>query len=400
MSGSPLQPCRPTAFQRRPARLARLLAQVLALVLMGGLTVASGPRAAQAAPAPGAPLPAIAAWLESGTDGPREEPFVIRPFEPVLEGRWIGHAVAYGWYRRGQAPGGPSPREAELLEDLRILAGHWNLLRVYNADDDTRRVLELIRAHGLPLRVLLGVWLEGEDGRPASARANRANLLRGIELTRAFPELVLAVSVGNETQVDWSAHRLPPELLIRYLRVLRAQVAVPVTTADDYNFWNKPASQVVAGELDFLTTHAHPLWNGQTPAGSLEWLDRTLATVRALHPGRPLVLGETGWATEHNPERLGPGEQGTLMRGGASLAAQGEFLRGLHDWVERTRVPTFWFEAFDEPWKGGGEQADPRDVEKHWGVFHEDRTPKPSFRAYLQAEAGSGAGPGAEAQTD
>jgi exo-beta-1,3-glucanase (GH17 family) len=33
----------------------------------------------------------------------------------------------------------------------------------------------------------------------------------------------------------------------------------------------------------------------------------------------------------------------------------------------------FYFEAFDEPWKGG---ADPRDVEKHWGLYNENRTPK------------------------
>jgi len=381
MSGSPRHPAHSCATSgRRPFGI-RLVILALA-VLLASTPGLSSPGASAA---PLAALETIAAQLESGLAVAREEPFIQRAFQPMLEDRWIGQAVAYGCYRRGQAPGGLSPSRAELLEDLQIISRHWNLIRVYNADDDIQRVLELIRKHGLPLRVLLGVWLENEDDKPNAVRANRANLLRGIELTRAFPDVVLAVAVGNETQVDWAAHRMGTDGLVRYIRTLRAQVTVPVTTADDYLYWNKPASVAVAQEIDFITTHAHPLWNGQSLEGGLAWLDRTLDSLREVHPGRELVLGETGWATCHNSEQNGPGEQGTLIKGEANERAQGQFLIQLAQWVERRRVPTFLFEAFDEPWKGGGEQADPRHVEKHWGVFHEDRTPKASFRAFLEA---------------
>ena len=37
-------------------------------------------------------------------------------------------------------------------------------------------------------------------------------------------------------------------------------------------------------------------------------------------------------------------------------------------------VTVFWFEAFDEPWKG--DEKDPHGAEKHWGLFFVDRTPK------------------------
>jgi len=33
----------------------------------------------------------------------------------------------------------------------------------------------------------------------------------------------------------------------------------------------------------------------------------------------------------------------------------------------------FFFEAFDEPWKGS---KDPDEPEKHWGIYYENRTPK------------------------
>jgi exo-beta-1,3-glucanase (GH17 family) len=37
----------------------------------------------------------------------------------------------------------------------------------------------------------------------------------------------------------------------------------------------------------------------------------------------------------------------------------------------------FFFEAFNENWKGG---AHPAEVEKHWGVFFENRSPKAAIR--------------------
>lgn len=365
------------------------------LVAMGLLTASLFCSGSFAAAPAGSGLEPLARELEDGLTRERQAPFVQREFTPVLDGRWIGQAVAYGPHRRGQEPGGVDPSRAELLQDLRILTRHWNLIRVYNADENSQTLLELIREHGFPMRVMLGVWLEDEDGKPACAAANRDNVLRGIQQARAFPEIVLAVCVGNETQVDWAAHRMAEGDLIRYIRALRANVTVPVTTADDFKYWVLPASAVVAEELDFVTLHAHPLWNGRSLEDGVAWLDRTLDSVRAVHPGRWLVLGETGWATLHDPDRVGPGEQGSLIQGETSERAQGEFLIRLAAWVERTRVPTFLFEAFDESWKGGGGQVDPRHVEKHWGVFHEDRTPKSSFRAFLEATGPGGSPAGA-----
>jgi exo-beta-1,3-glucanase (GH17 family) len=82
-----------------------------------------------------------------------------------------------------------------------------------------------------------------------------------------------------------------------------------------------------------------------------------------------VVIGETGWATRRNDQ----GDQGKLMKGVLGEAEQARYLVDLEAWVARTGVPTVVFEAFDENWKGG---PDPADVEKHWGVYRADRTPK------------------------
>ena len=326
----------------------------------------------------------LRALLESGTVPEKEVPFVPRPFKPSMGDRWLGHAVSYGPYREGQAPGVKGPSDAELLEDLRIIAGHWNLIRVYGADEDTRRILRVIDANELPIKVMLGTWLTYEEDSPERRTANIDQVARGIHLANQYPETVIAVSVGNETQVYWSAHRMQPQSLIRYIRAVRSAVSVPVTTADDYNFWNKRESARIADEIDFVVLHMHPVWNGQTLQSAIGWLDSTYDDIQSRHPKKNVIVGETGWATQYNPEKTGPGEQGTLVKGEVSVAAQGVFLIQLHHWVETRRITTFLFEAFDEPWKGGGQKSPPNEIEKHWGVFYENRTPKESFVEYLK----------------
>lgn len=321
--------------------------------------------------------------LESGVSIPREEPFALRSFRPFVGDDWIGNAVAYGCYRKGQAPGQEGPSDAELLEDLEIISKHWQLIRLYGADNDTKRILQVIDEHGLPIKVVQGIWLSPEEDSPSEKAANINSVRLGLELANQYPDIIIAISVGNETQVFWSGHRMNPETLIRYVRAVRSNVRVPVATADDYLYWNKPESRVVAAETDFVFTHIHPLWSGKTLENAIDWLDQTYREVQALHADRIIVLGETGWATEYDPDKTGPGEQGTLIKGKVGIEAQASFLTQLDQWVASNQVTTFLFEAFDESWKGGGESTPPNGIEKHWGVFNEDRTPKESFSKFL-----------------
>jgi exo-beta-1,3-glucanase (GH17 family) len=326
----------------------------------------------------------IAKKLSAAETFPAQQPFQERAFKPFLDDKWIGNAISYGCYRKGQAPGVKGPSEAEILEDLQILGKYWQLIRVYGSDDDAERILKVIRQNNLPIKVMLGIWLENETDNPAQRQNNIRQTLRGIELAREYENEVIAVSVGNETQVFWSFHRMNADDLIRYIRAVRSNVRQPVTTADDYNFWNKPASAAIAAEVDFVVTHMYALWNGITLDKALSWTDSVYTDIQTMHPDKQIVIGETGWATRYNPDKKGPGEQGSLVKGEVSLKAQETFLTQLHQWIIQNKVTTFWFEAFDEPWKGGGEQSGPDEIEKHWGLFYENRTPKPSFQNFLK----------------
>ncbi len=229
----------------------------------------------------------------------------------------------------------------------------------------------------------MGVWIAPEEKRdedgtvlaryPEAAVANRREADAAIALAAEYPDIVLAVCVGNETQVSWSPHPSPLEILIHHIRTVRAAVGVPVTTADDYQYWLNADSQALAREIDFITLHAYPLWNGRRLDEALPWLREQVAAARSVHPGRQLVIGETGWATNKADE----GEQARLMKGTPGETEQATFYKAARAWASAERVTTFFFEACDENWKGSGNA---NDAEKHWGLFRANRTPKAAVR--------------------
>lgn len=319
-------------------------------------------------------LPAAIAAADQSLPGGR------RQLQLELDGRWIGNGVSFSPYRSGQAPGANVPSEEELFADLQLVGYYWRLIRMYDSGEMAQRTLKIIHDRRLLFRVILGVWIN--SGRtPAEQEENRRELATAIRLANAYPDIIAAVAVGNEAGVEWSAHRTDPANLVRYVREVRAAIRQPVTCADDYNFWNKEASRVVAAELDFIIFHAYALWNGRRLDEAMAWTaDRYDEAVR-FHAGIPVIIGETGWATSRDATRTKDGEEGALMKAETSVAAQKQYLRQHYRWVAQRKVPTILFEAFDEPWKGGGASTPPNIAEKHWGVFDEQRRPKPSFEA-------------------
>ncbi len=280
------------------------------------------------------------------------------------QGRWIGDGISYGPYRDGQSPGVAEPSREHVREDLHILAGRFSLIRMYGYGPAAEHALDVIRADELPLRVMLGAWIA-----PDAEDANREQVEGVVRLANDYPEIVWAINVGNETLVSWSGHRVTPDTLITHIREVRAKVSCPVTTCDDYNFWNKPDSERVAAEVDFIGLHAYAMWNSQPLTDALEWTRAQIDDVGSRHEGLPIVLSESGWATSVATH----GEQARLIVGEPGERQQELFYRAFTSWTHEVEQAYFYFEAFDENWKGGG---DPAEVEKHWGLWRADRTPK------------------------
>ncbi|MFT7580945.1 MAG: exo-beta-1,3-glucanase (GH17 family) [Myxococcota bacterium] len=287
-----------------------------------------------------------------------------RDFPLTVDGKPLLNGISYGPFRKGQKPGGPNPTRAQIVEDLKIIAERWQMIRVYDALEPTETIVKAVRDEAIPLKVMLGVWLDRKDPGVNAHRVREA-----IRIANTYPDQIIAVSVGNESQVYWSGHRIPAAALLGPLKEVRAAISQPVTTADDYNFWNRPESQRVAEHVDFLLLHAYAMWNKQPLNHAVGWTGGVVDAIQGHHPDLTIVIGETGWATELNPE----GEERKYIKAPTGEAEQARFFKDLTSYLTTRGIPYFYFSAFDEPWKGS---ADPREVEKHWGLYNVDRTPK------------------------
>ena len=329
---------------------------------------------------------AIAACGSPTGEAPRtaEADPLLQGAEALLAGEVM--AIAYSGFREGQHPdrgdGAVNPSDEEIIEDLDILvANGFKLIRVYDTGENTVSTLRLIRENQVPIKVLLGIWLRAEvsnhEGCPwldepipeeelaANTLENEAEVQRGIDLAHEFEDIVVAVNVGNEALVDWNDHMVPLEQVIAYVRQVRAAIDQPVTVADNYEWWIRDGAPLAA-ELDFIGVHTYPAWEEKTIDEALSYTIENMRGVRAALPDKPIAILEAGWAT--TAEEFG--DQ-------ANEANQARYYGEILEWATATNMTVFFFEAFDEPWKGDPNR--PNGAEKHWGLFFVDRTPKQVF---------------------
>jgi len=326
----------------------------------------------------------LAAGLHLSAQGapyiPKDHPLAQKP-SGLLAG--VNAATTYSGFRHGQHPdrgnGEINPTEAQFLEDLRLLSRDKDcgMMRLYDSQENAKIVLKLIRREKLPMKVLLGAWLTAEVHNPncpwltapipqatldANKLENQKELARCIALAKEYADIVVAVNVGNECQVEWNDHLVPEESLIGYIRAVKKAIKQPVTTSDNYDWWAKRGARV-AKEVDFVAVHTYPEWENKSIDEAVPFTIANMQAVRNAMPNSQLVITEAGWATVSY--EFGPR---------ASEENQKRYINELLKWSKSVNITCFIFEAFDEDWKG--DPNNPMAAEKHWGVFTIDRKPK------------------------
>lgn len=322
--------------------------------------------------------------VEEGVELTNKDGFMKQQPQDLMVGEVM--AIAYSGFREGQHPdrgdGAKNPSEAEILEDLEILVAHnFGLIRLYDAGENSLVTLNLIRKHQLPIKVLLGMWLDAEISNhegcswldepiPESKLAqntarNVLEVQRGINMANDFSDIVVAVNVGNEALVDWNDHMVTQEKVIEYVLQVKGAIKQPVTVADNYEWWIKDGAPL-ADAVDIIGVHTYPAWEEKTIDEALDYTIENLVRVQQALPNKPIAVLEAGWAT-------------TAIEFGdrASEEHQVRYYNEIKQWAADNNVTIFFFEAFDEPWKG--DPNSPEGAEKHWGLFKVDRTPKAIF---------------------
>jgi exo-beta-1,3-glucanase (GH17 family) len=302
--------------------------------------------------------------------------------EMLLAG--VSEAVCYSGFRTGQHPdrgdGAVNPSVEEIIEDLQILAEQtpFRLFRLYDCEENSQMVLEVIREHELDFKVMLGIWLRAElsahetcewltepipqETLDDNKKLNQLEIAKGIELANEYKDIIVAVNVGNEILVEWNDHMVSIDSAIAYVKRVQQAIEQPVTVADNYKWWADHGKDL-ASVVNFVAIHVYPIWEGRDIDEGMSYTIENVEEVMAALPGAQIVIAEAGWvsvASEFGPR--------------ASQEKQKQYLENLMEWSKQNNITTFIFEAFDEDWKGNPD--DPLGAEKHWGLYTVNREPK------------------------
>jgi exo-beta-1,3-glucanase (GH17 family) len=290
----------------------------------------------------------------------------------------LGNAICYSGYREGQQPGGICPSYEEVKEDLLILSQNWKYLRLYDCDQHTDTILEVIKNEKLDFKVMLGAYIVAEmnnHGCPWGGTYSEEVLIENkaknlyqinklIDIANQYPEIICSLSAGNEACVDWTDHYVPVKSVINYVKMIKKGAKQPVTFCENYLPWLDKMKDLVA-EVDFISIHTYPVWEYKNIHEALEYTKQNYYAVADMYPDKIVVITEAGWATNSNGRGIDAHN--------VSEELQSIYYNDLVNWCKEDNILTFVFEAFDEPWKGSSEILEP---EKHWGLFYVDRTPK------------------------
>jgi len=287
-------------------------------------------------------------------------------------------AICYSGYRDGQSPEGKIPSYEEVKQDLLILQGDWQSLRLYASDAHSETILAVIRNEQMSFDVMLGAYITAEVNNPecpwggvyspeqllANKEDNLVQISRLIKLTNAYSDIVSSVSIGNEASVSWTDHMVTTESLVRYARILKKGVSQPVTFCENYVPWLDKL-RPLAEELDVISIHTYPVWEYKSIEEGLAFTIENYNAVAEAYPDKQIIITEAGWATNTNGRGIEPHH--------VNETNQQQYYEELMEWAEKEQVLVYYFEAFDENWKGSD---DPLEPEKHWGLYRADRTPK------------------------
>jgi exo-beta-1,3-glucanase (GH17 family) len=258
--------------------------------------------------------------------------------------------VSYAPFRDTQTPLVPTTHisAAQISQDLAQLAEISNCVRTYSVENGLDQVPALAGKVGL--KVIQGIWLG------SNRLKNLAQISTAVGLTKQYPGVITAVVVGNEVLLRGE---MTTADLAANIRAVKAQVSVPVTYADVWEYWLR--NREVYEAVDFVTIHILPYWEdfpirARHAAAHVDSIRKRLAVA---FPNKEILIGETGWPSAGR------------MRDGAlpSRTNQARVVSEILDLAKREGFRVNLIEAYDQPWKRQLEGT----VGGYWGLIDADR---------------------------
>lgn len=288
-------------------------------------------------------------------------------------------AICYSGYRNNQSPVYKIyPSYEEVKEDLKILEKEYEYIRMYDPYKHAQTVLECIRKENINLKVMLGMDLQAEynnHGCPwmdqnyseehlnKNKMHNEESLKLLISLANEYKDIIIFVSAGNEARPSWGDNLVSVERIVYFINELKKNCPQPVTYCEGWDLWLGGMKEINEA-VDFASVHIYPLWVRVTHNDSVKYtIDKFEEVEKYLQ--KPCIMTEIGWATSSTNDQM--------IKGEANINNQKVYIQKMNEYLEKNNKLAYFFEAFDEPWKGGN---NPVEAEKNWGLFDVNRNKK------------------------
>jgi exo-beta-1,3-glucanase (GH17 family) len=328
-------------------------------------------------------------------------------------------AMSYGGYR--YADHSIEPTLQELKEDMKLLSAIGvKIVRTYkltkpHASNLVKAISELKNEDpNFEMYVMLGVWINcknafsWENGEPIhneESEDNAAEVERAVKLAAKFPDIIKIIAVGNEAMVKWAtSYYVEPWVILKWVKYLQnlkkeGDLAndIWITSSDNFASWGGGGEEYHVEDLnelikavDYISMHTYPMhdthyqpefWlNSDGMEGKTDMEKIEISMLRAkeyammqyedvkkymesLGVNKPIHIGETGWAS------VSTGHYGPDGSKACDEYKEALYYKHMRDWTNDAGMSCFYFEGFDEPWKGGENSGN---SEKHFGLFTVD----------------------------
>lgn len=264
---------------------------------------------------------------------------------------WDGaiSGVSFTPYRNNHNPAqGSFPTAREIEEDVQTVAPYVRSIRTYSSTNGMETIPAAALKEGL--WVTMGAWIS------KSTKDNLAELHSIIQLANNYRN-INRILIGNETVLRGD---ITVDQLVDMLRWVKRRVKVKVSTAEPWHVWLK--NPRLAAEVDFITIHTLPYWEGKPVGEAVSYALQRYDEVAKAFPGKPILIGETGW----------PSAGQWIYGAEPSQINQARFIRDFLNIANERDLDYYIVEAFDQTWKWNIEGS----VGANWGLWNADRKPK------------------------
>jgi exo-beta-1,3-glucanase (GH17 family) len=264
--------------------------------------------------------------------------------------------------------------------DLQVLRPRFDSLITYGSISGAEAIPGIAAALGFRA-VIIGIWNPFDQSELSAA----------LTTARSNPRVVVGISLGNEMLFF---HRHTSAELVELLDSVHRQAPqLPLSTTEPFQMFEAPDAAPILQRLDFLLANVHPVhqpWFRTAPEGDAVQFVMNVVSDLARDYCGPILVKETGIPTAPEEKGFTEARQASfyeeLQR---RFAAPPASMSGASS-VSRTSSTALpppgerafaYFAAFDAPWRlndgGPAPGQKPAAEEAHWGLFDEQRRPKP-----------------------